>query len=437
MKESRYNIFFSMEKNVLAYNARTNALAEISQEDYKTIQSIFKDPNSNSTNKLYQDLLYGGFLVEDNFDELAVIRHNMYASRFSTNTLKLTIAPTADCNFRCPYCYERDVLKDKQMTDDVENKIIEMIESNLKSITTLGVTWYGGEPLLEKRRIESMSEKIMKLCNDYKVDYFAGIITNGYFLDSDTLLMLAKYKVRTIQITLDGVAKTHDQRRYLKNKGKTFGKIMKNLIDISILYEEERENLPNISLRINVDKNNKEEAFELLDFISNSPISRFVAPYIAGVYDHKDVNNEYTLTTEEYNELRNRFVEACIDKGYEIDYSVFYPRYITSNCVCDRINSGVIDPEGNIYKCWEEIGEESVCVGEVGRNPISNLPKRYFDYMLFDPTLDKKCSKCIILPVCMGGGCPLRRSRDNIRNCEEQIKEIKKSIVKSYKLMNK
>lgn len=37
MKESKYNKFFEREDLVIAYNARTNALAEISKEDYNQI----------------------------------------------------------------------------------------------------------------------------------------------------------------------------------------------------------------------------------------------------------------------------------------------------------------------------------------------------------------------------------------------------------------
>lgn len=37
MKESNYNKFFEREDLVIAYNARTNALAEISKEDYNQI----------------------------------------------------------------------------------------------------------------------------------------------------------------------------------------------------------------------------------------------------------------------------------------------------------------------------------------------------------------------------------------------------------------
>ncbi|MDR7856498.1 radical SAM/SPASM domain-containing protein [Tissierella sp.] len=433
MKSSKYNIFIKNDDNFLAYNSRTSALAEVSHQQYDSILKILDNPNEEYDNNLKQNLLYGGFLILDQFDELASIKHDMYKERFSSESLNLTIAPTADCNFRCPYCYEKNVLENKVMTDDVEAKIISFINSKINSIQELSITWYGGEPLLECKRIDQMSQKIIALCDKNGVKYDAGIITNGYLLTIDNFLMLVKNKVKTIQITLDGTEETHDKRRYLKNRGKTFGKIVGNLYALVDLYKEKKEELPRINIRINVDQHNKEEAFKLLKDISDSPLSKFIVLDVAAVYDPMDVEHSYTLTLKEYIGVKNDFIDLCKSEGFQISNTLFYPKRVNAACVCDRINSSVIGPDGNMYKCWEEIGDTDACIGQVGINTVMNLPERYYDYMLFDPTLLEKCSNCNILPVCMGGGCPLRRSRDKIENCEQYIENVTSSVVKSYK----
>lgn len=435
VKSSKYNIFIENGNNVLAYNSRTSALAEVSYPKYDTILKILENPNNECDEKLKQDLFYGGFLIQDDFDELASIRHDMYRARFSTEILQLTIAPTADCNFRCPYCYEKDVLENKVMTDDIEAKIISFINSKINSIHTLSITWYGGEPLLESKRIDHMSQQIIEMCDKHGVNFDAGIITNGYLLTPKNFLMLVKNKVKTIQITLDGTEETHDKRRYLKDGGKTFSKIVDNLYSLVNTYKEKKGELPRINIRINADQNNQEEAFELLKYISNSPLSKFIALDIAAVYDPLDVEHSYTLTFEDYNKLKDDFMDICRAEGFQISNTLYYPKRINSVCVCDRINSGVIGPDGSIYKCWEEIGDINACIDQVGNNTVLNLPERYYDYMLFDPTLSEQCSNCNILPVCMGGGCPLRRSRDKLRNCEQHMKNVRSSILKSYQLI--
>lgn len=59
MKESKYNKFFEREDLVIAYNARTNALAEISKEDYNQILQ-WRD-SKKLQQELENDLSYGGF----------------------------------------------------------------------------------------------------------------------------------------------------------------------------------------------------------------------------------------------------------------------------------------------------------------------------------------------------------------------------------------
>ena len=45
---------------------------------------------------LLNDLKKGSFLIEEDIDELELVRYNISRSRFSTSTLSLTIAPTSD-----------------------------------------------------------------------------------------------------------------------------------------------------------------------------------------------------------------------------------------------------------------------------------------------------------------------------------------------------
>lgn len=64
--------------------------------------------------------------------------------------MSLIIAPTLDCNFRCPYCFED--LKKIYMTKGTVNAIKNFVRNKIKNgVTNLNVSWYGGEPLLCKK----------------------------------------------------------------------------------------------------------------------------------------------------------------------------------------------------------------------------------------------------------------------------------------------
>lgn len=429
MKLSNYNHFYNMEDDILAYNARTNAMAVLENEDFNKLNGILKG-NVCDASKLIDELTYGGFLIEDYVDELDLIRHDMYANRFSTSQLNLTIAPTSDCNFRCPYCYEKDVLHTQRMSDEVANRIVEFVKTKSTSIDQFNVTWYGGEPLLEFERIIDLSNKFMDICEKNSVKYSAGIVTNGYLLTENRLKKLIECKVSSVQITLDGVKESHDQRRYLINHGGTFDRIIANLVSLEKIAKE-LTNFPKISVRMNIDRNNKKEAFELLEFIANSSLGTYIVPYVANIYLPSDVNHEVTLTESEYIQLKQDFTQKSKSLGFKVDYLAFYPRRITSTCCCDRFDSAVIDAKGNMFKCWEEIGEEEACVGQIGSEETYNLPQLYYNYLLYDPTTIEGCRECKILPVCMGGGCPLRRVRDKRKNCKFQIDEFNINMQKS------
>lgn len=433
MKKSNYNFFYEVQDGILAYNARTNAMAVVEKEKYEKLRRILSGELCEDK-EFIDELTYGGFIVENHVDEFQVLRHDMYMNRFSNNALSLTIAPTSDCNFRCSYCYEKNVLHAQSMSDDVADKLVEFVKRKAASIGKLDVTWYGGEPLLEYRRILDLSQKFMKICNEHEVQYNANIVTNGYLLTADKLKKLIECKVTTIQITLDGTKEVHDNRRYLKNHGDTFERIILNLLSFKRLVETE-ERFPSIAIRMNIDRSNIEEAHKLLDYINSLPLRRYVVPYVAGVYDASDIEHILTLTDSEYWELKKGYLNKFAEKGFRVDVQAYYPNRITSNCCCDRIDSVVIDAYGKIYKCWEEIGFEEACIGQLGINEQYNFPQCYYDYMLYDPTLDEECRKCEILPVCMGGGCPIRRVRDHRHNCQHEKKVFYENIRASAKML--
>lgn len=129
-KASRYNHFIMHNNSVIAYNARTNALAELEKEIYESFKKCSSNHFKGMDTSLLDSLEYGGFIVDEDINELDIVKHNMYLSRFSTQQLGLTIAPTSNCNFRCPYCYEKDVLRSSKMNDETANGIVNLVRNN-------------------------------------------------------------------------------------------------------------------------------------------------------------------------------------------------------------------------------------------------------------------------------------------------------------------
>lgn len=432
MKESIYNKFFNKDEVILAYNARTNALAEICVEDYQIFLKWKENKIDQLPENLESELLYGGFVVPKEINEEDLIKNSIMASRYSTKCLNLTIAPTSNCNFRCPYCYEKDVLKVQRMSDITANNILKMIKDRIKHLETVNITWYGGEPLLELDRILSLSQQIIKICEENNTEYYASMVTNGYFLTCECLERLIEVKVKNIQITLDGTQEYHDNRRYRVGKKPTFGRIIQNLKSLKKI--EDSSGFPVIGIRMNVDKNNFKSLYELDKYLLDEGIQNYATFYIAAVFDPNDYSHEYTYTPEEFSVINKEF-----QKKKKINsLNDYYPNLAGNHCMCDSLYGYVIDSDGGIYKCWEEMGKDNCKVGIISEYQKISYNPRYYSYLLSDILKKQRCLNCPVLPICMGGGCPERIIQHNYQpDCKSMISSIYENIEKSYEIMKK
>ena len=155
------------------------------------------------------------------------------ASLVSSKILELTILPTERCNFRCVYCYEN--YQKGRMSQEMVNAIKNLIYKRCKEgkEIKLGISWFGGEPLLTKDIVYEVSGYATALSHEYpNFHYEGGMTTNGYLLDIDTLSKLTEFGVKRYQISLDGPQEIHDKSRIRANGKGTFARIWSNLLAI-------------------------------------------------------------------------------------------------------------------------------------------------------------------------------------------------------------
>lgn len=431
-KASRYNHFIMHNNSVIAYNARTNALAELEKEIYESFKKCSSNHFKGMDTSLLDSLEYGGFIVDEDINELDIVKHNMYLSRFSTQQLGLTIAPTSNCNFRCPYCYEKDVLRSSKMNDETANGIVNLVRNNANTINMLGVTWYGGEPLLEVNRIENLTKAFKEICNKNNVKYQANIVTNGYLLDKKMILRLIDLDITSIQITLDGTKEYHDQTRYLIWKKPTFDTIIKNLLSCNDIRKEIND-FPKITIRMNINRANYEGCEKLLILLHKNKIDEFIDFYPAIVTDPDDIDFKEVYTVEEFEKIKKE-VELKKNKiEWRFQNTPQYPDLKGNWCVCDMYNSFVIDSDGEIYKCWELMGNKNNSIGNISDHKSINYNSDYYKNLLEDPTINDTCSNCDILPICNGGGCTIYRKNHKYKpTCKFYKDTLIKQVIDTF-----
>ena len=220
----------------------------------------------DNTQKIISIMSRSGFIVSVDRDELAIIKLERMKRRLNENALSLTIAPTLNCNMCCPYCFEDK--NEMVMSSETQAQLITFVEAHLKvhpNIKELFVTWYGVEPLMQKEIIYNLSKKMIGICKEKNVKYSATMISNGVLLDVETARRLARdCKVRQVQITIDGLKDTHNQRRILSDRGDSYSIIMENI--------DACKDYINISVRVNVDKSSLQSLCEILKEIKYNKI---------------------------------------------------------------------------------------------------------------------------------------------------------------------
>ena len=396
MRQSRYNIWVREGDSEYVYNGMSGALLRTprgTEDDVRRLDAG-ELPEHTSVD-LLQRLTHGRMLVSDDVDELGLLRTRYELTRSDPSLLGLTLVSSAGCNFDCPYCFE-----DKRpsiMSAEVQAAILALVDEQLPRLSQVYVTWFGGEPLLGKEVIWSLGQALIDRCDAAGIGYASGIITNGWHLDEDTCRRLAELRVATAQVSLDGPAATHDLMRPRVGGKPSFDRIVENL-------HHAVEHLQ-VNIRINADKVTLPRAEELL--------ARLAAEGLAGrlqVYAGQIVGGHENMTSPAVT-----FTSTCYTSAefaeVELAFSTLAARYgfgrpglpqpSGAPCTAVRKNELVVGAKGELYKCWESVGNPRDEIGTIfdHANPNTRLRK----WLQYDPVSDPECSTCIALPGCMGG----------------------------------
>lgn len=390
LKLSKYHYLFEREGRYFLYAPLSNSFAEIDCGLYEYLLSNQKD--TSFLDDEVKDLLRKMKVIEVN-DELETnkLKSNILLRRFDPRHLHLTINPTLACNVACPYCFESSHPA-QFMTDEVEDEIIAFIQKRANA-SYLHVTWFGGEPLLAFDRIISLSKKLQSL----GLKYSSGMISNGYLLTPDKVALFEELQISSVQITIDGSEQTHNSRRFRKDGSPTYKTILKNI-------EEAQKCSPKttIHIRVNVDRTNSDEFFDVLSY--------FYAKKYPNVSVSPGFVNDLSGTDRNHCVYDNDAIAVFLKEAYYrygYQNKLIYPTNILQVCAVRNPNTVVVGPSGELYKCWNDIGNLNRSYGYIdGR--MTNEAILYEYLVKADHLNDPKCNVCKLFPVC-NGGCPYQR----------------------------
>ncbi|MBQ8957479.1 MAG: SPASM domain-containing protein [Bacteroidales bacterium] len=208
-----------------------------------------------------------------------------------------------------------------------------------------------------------------------------------------------QHPVRDVQFTLDGTRDVHNRLRlYHKPDIGTYDTIVRNMEAFAAAFPETQ-----VNLRIHVSPGNIGE-FEKVCADIAILRQRYpnINPYPGFITDYRQ--NCVLLDRQKVSD----FFYDMYNKG--VYMSGFYPKLKKGGCCATAINSYVVGAEGELYKCWVDVGDKQRAIGTVMGITTLNEPL-LADYMVGSSMYDDpECRQCMLMPVC-DGGCTIRRLR--------------------------
>lgn len=371
-------IFCDVPEGVLLYNLLTCELVLLTKEEY------LECTESSELRKRW-------FVVPVETNDLNTadkIRTLMQVTcKKPQGITKYTIFPTTDCNARCFYCYELGRSR-IHMTDDVAKRTAKFIEQNSKG-KPVKLTWFGGEPLYNKKAINIICHYL----HEKGIDYKSKIVSNAYLFDEYTIKQaISLWNLTNTQITIDGTEDIYNTcKSYIYDNVNPYQVVLHN---IELLLTAGIK----VIIRMNLDKHNEKDLF----ILAREIYERF--PNQSGLHVYVKTLFEYAGNKVKIRERTDRM--HLIHKQQELtelllSYGLGIQETLRTNpppacCMVDDRHSVTILPEGDIGLC--EHYSEDHFIGHIDK---TEFDEQMIVHMREYQERSNDCISCFYYPQCL------------------------------------
>lgn len=441
---TKYKIIDRFDDDLLIWNTRTSSGMTI-HGDIETVIESVKDGvwNESCSEYLKRILIESETLIskEQYGKEELLVKNYRDSIVFDDSFMSLTLIPTDRCNFNCLYCYQSDTVHN--MTTDTADSIIKMIERN-KSLKKLHISWFGGEPLCNKRIVFYLMERINEVCKRRGIVLIGDMTTNASLLDLETFSKLYSLKVLNYQITIDGCKETHNIQRPMKNGQDSYQLIMENLLAI-------RDHIPGkffkIGIRTNftdfVDDKFKSLKSDLISNFSSDQRFYFFFQWVKNWGGNRvsAISNVLLNDDDAINKYGRWMDEMSLTPVRTGDVSMI--RAGSGLCIGCRKNSYLIDTDGSLCKCTTAIYDndfrDRAIIGKINDNGIISINKWNEAAWISADASFEECRKCSQYPICLGMPCPYYKQKHKKVICNKDdtyIRYMLRALSRQKKIAN-
>lgn len=295
---------------------------------------------------------------------------------------------TDSCNLQCKHCYISPN-RVELSTNEAKEFLDQILELN-KDYSLFRIVFIGGEPLLRKDIFQLISYVTSKGIR-------ADLATNGTLLTDSIAKKLKENKITSVQISLDGLEKTHD---YIRGRQ---GLYNQSFSALKILNKYKIHS----QVMITLSKLNYDEVLPLAQKCDQEKIKSFnisrLVPFTAEM-------KEQCLSNEQLKYIYSNLTHTPF-KNFKVNFEdpltciTLQKKPLNTKSVCGGCTAGIatltVSANGEVYPCRRlpiSIGNinktKLIEIWESGNLLLKNLRAR---------TLSGKCSNCKYKSIC--GGC--------------------------------
>ena len=312
--------------------------------------------------------------------------------------MHLTLHLTARCNLRCKYCYASPH-EGGDMSLDTIKSAIAMASDDVQKQTpggSLGVIFFGGEPLLMRDTIADTVRHCRQLEQDTGQLFHYKITTNGMLLDEQFLTDPDTSEI-FVAMSLDGIQAAHDAHRVDPAGNGTFGRLQPK---IEMLLRHK----PYTPVMMTVTPQTVKHYAESVEWLYDQGFHYIIASLdYSADWQERDMK----LLGQQYNRLADWYYKLTMaeEKFYFSPFEVKISSYIfPGSCKAERCELGQtqisVAPNGRLYPCVQFVGDGSdttYCIGDVTNGIDEDARAR-----LYQINADEKesCAECAIRERC-------------------------------------
>ena len=428
MQASMFNVRVPLggRDDVFLMNTFTDAQLIVSRDVVDLLDRVEGyEPASDSERETIEQLAANGFVVTNRAKEREDLKSFFREVREGTETLKVTVLTTLQCNFACDYCiqgdhgdYNKGAAK---MSMEMAGRLAGWVESRLDTLAPerLVLTFFGGEPLLNMPVLYFLAEELRKACDARGVTLSISIITNGLLLTREMVERLNPLGLTGIKITLDGDREAHNKSRPLRGGQGTFDKIVANMSAVA--------DLTRLAVGGNFEMDTAESYPALLDFLAaqdfaprlakvtfkpvirekNSAVSKGMIPLTVVGVEGKPLNGACMTSA-------GTGVARVCDSCNFVDEKMSFLREETKKrgfstadgvhmgpCEIHKGHAHTIGPDGSLFACPGFAGEALQSTGHIDGRQDDYRTKALANFEKLASW--EMCHDCAFIPVCAGG----------------------------------